>query len=990
MADIYFYQDEDTNDTDGTYSDSEAITNPDDLLPPIEKLQKYAESDNIFNRQFIARTVLDTLRLVTDLPEDVEAVLKVMNKLADDLEPSVRAELMEQVPHIAMYCQEFKAKLSHVVPESLLPMVVKFLTDFDIQVRKTSQAALLVLLEQGLVEKADVKEQVCPVIIRLTEADSLDDYRTEAVALLSKMAPLIGKDMSEAIFLERFASLCVDPLFHVRKVCAANFGDFSSVVGMESTEKVLLPKFFYLCEDGVWGVRKACADVFMPVSCVCSPTVRKSELSPIFINLLKDQSRWVRMTAYQALGPFISTFADSNITALLHNDNGEIVITDREMLAQRLEDLEKAEERETTVTVKVNNPEDEQIESKPEDTADADHDLAALGSSVMVEDKSEKSDCDENSTEEHVICMDIEEDDEGQSRMSPEQELTTSPSSSLHTESEAEANKEDKHLRKIVHSKSLDNLSPEEDRAKKYESSSQVKSTAGSQLTSSESFNNFLYWRDPLPVLDDLDDLKTTDGSEAVATSEVEAASEKLSAVNETGVEASAAAMKNGVSEKKGALDEIWTGCPVITFQAFADLTDATDTSTMELFRPESGISGNGKLVFDPNTLSIKNNNHQQQSGAGQQQQNQAQGLASQQQQQNLQQQMQDPALPRGPPATLQSIVPQLLVDHFVSMTDPSRAQTVDSEIAHHCAFSLPAVALTIGRNNWPLLRETYDVLASDMQWKVRRTLASSIHELGVILGQEAVVSDLIPIFNGFLKDLDEVRIGLLKHLSDFLKLLPLELRRDYLPKMADFLYMDNDRNWRFRQELAVQMGQLIPLYTAEEVKNHLAPIAVILIRDKVAAVRTSAVGVHSVMVKTLLEEDQSSGLVRVLLADLISELVKSDSWIHRQTYATLALTLFLESSLDHTQFAQDVLPNLMELAEDKVPNVRLVVARTLKNLRTATYFTKEANPHHATMERVIHTLTEDKDADVRAFFAEPQAYDSDGEPINDISSLPV
>ena len=36
-------------------------------------------------RQFIARTVLDTLRLVTDIPEDVEAVLKVMNKLADDL-----------------------------------------------------------------------------------------------------------------------------------------------------------------------------------------------------------------------------------------------------------------------------------------------------------------------------------------------------------------------------------------------------------------------------------------------------------------------------------------------------------------------------------------------------------------------------------------------------------------------------------------------------------------------------------------------------------------------------------------------------------------------------------------------------------------------------------------------------------------------------------------------------------------------------------------
>ena len=57
------------------------------------------------------------------------------------------------------------------------------------------------------------------------------------------MAPLIGKDMSEAIFLERFAALCVDPLFHVRKVCAANFGDFSNVVGSDSTEQILVSNY---------------------------------------------------------------------------------------------------------------------------------------------------------------------------------------------------------------------------------------------------------------------------------------------------------------------------------------------------------------------------------------------------------------------------------------------------------------------------------------------------------------------------------------------------------------------------------------------------------------------------------------------------------------------------------------------------------------------------------------------------------------------------
>ena len=39
-----------------------------------------------------------------------------------------------------------------------------------------------------------------------------------------------------------------------------------------------------------------------------------------------------------------------------------------------------------------------------------------------------------------------------------------------------------------------------------------------------------------------------------------------------------------------------------------------------------------------------------------------------------------------------------------------------------------------------------------------------------MILGKEITMTDLVPIFNGFLRDLDEVRVGVLKHLADFLK----------------------------------------------------------------------------------------------------------------------------------------------------------------------------------------------------------------------------
>jgi len=58
------------------------------------------------------------------------------------------------------------------------------------------------------------------------------------------------------------------------------------------------------------------------------------------------------------------------------------------------------------------------------------------------------------------------------------------------------------------------------------------------------------------------------------------------------------------------------------------------------------------------------------------------------------------------------------------------------------------------------------------LQWKVRRTLAFSIHELALIVGEDITGHDLLPVFDMFLNDLDEVRIGVLKHLADFIKVI--------------------------------------------------------------------------------------------------------------------------------------------------------------------------------------------------------------------------
>jgi len=965
MADIYFYQTDTDEDNESGFSDGSTSVqvNQDEGLSPVDKLEKYADSENIFNRQMVARTVLETLRQVEENSVEVDQVFSIVERLAGDTEPSVRAELMEQVPHIAMFCQEHDATsiLSGTVPVHLLPMVVRFLTDTNNQVRKTSQAALLVLLEQGLVETTDVVNQVCPVILRLTDADSVDDYRTEAVALLSKMAPLIGKENSEKIFLDRFAALCTDPLFHVRKVCAANFGDFSGVVGSDSTEQILLPKFFYLCEDGVWGVRKACADVFMPVSCVCSPTIRQTELSPLFINLLKDQSRWVRMAAFQALGPFISTFADPLITALLHNENGEIVITDTEELAERLGKVV-----EQTVE---NKAESSCTDSK---NIDGDTSVHAMDTSAESDWSAEKvSNMDDDSPEERRALLWHEKNMDYYSFMywrEPVSDILLEDIESL----------EDRDIIKT-------NMEMVEDSKSDTESSCGV-----SVIVSDHTKYDGLHKATIEIVKNELASLDSESDTDDVTTDTVKT----------DAVELVAESVKNLVVENEQSTivqddpDSILEAHISDTIEnadgpkADGDSSEDSSKFNNEL-ENESDNSDNTKpgdncdnVTKDDNTNedskptyaeAVKTSKEPELQigrwetyGARSSLHSSKSSLDSLSLCGGGYEQPHDLALPRGPPQTCQSIVPQLLIDHYVSMIDPSRAQTVDNDIARHCAFSLPAVALTLGRKNWPLIKETYETLANDMQWKVRRTVASSIHELGVILGEEIAAEDLVPIFDGFIKDLDEVRIGALKHLSSFLELLSVPARNAYLPRLGEFLKMDNERNWRFRLELTEQLGQMLSLFTAQDVREHLGPIVLELVQDKVAAVRIAAAAVLSRMLSQLHSLDKQD-LATSLSSNLVEVLGNSSHWARRQTYVVLcgevAKTGLSEEKTKYSaqSFSTELLPHLLDLTWDKVPNVRLAVARVVANLSPDYY--------RSCSELVVAALAQlkqDKDRNVR------------------------
>ena len=215
-------------------------------------------------------------------------------------------------------------------------------------------------------------------------------------------------------------------------------------------------------------------------------------------------------------------------------------------------------------------------------------------------------------------------------------------------------------------------------------------------------------------------------------------------------------------------------------------------------------------------------------------------------------------------------------------MVDMNTQNSLDSEMNYNCAYNFPAIALTLGVTYWKYIKDLYKKLAEDVSWKVRQTLAYSIHELAIILGTENTQADLVPIFDSYIKDVDEVRIGIVANLTKFLRVLSLEYRQTYMPKLNDFLKMDNQRNWRFRNELGSQIAQFCELFPPDYLAEYVQPVAFTLALDKVAEVRMTSL---KALVEILRQFELKCKEVfrRNFIDDVFRTFANSNKWSFRQ-----------------------------------------------------------------------------------------------------------
>ncbi|CAK9828991.1 Serine/threonine-protein phosphatase 4 regulatory subunit 1 [Anthophora retusa] len=726
---------------------------------------------------------------------NVNEIMQSVQQIVEDPDVQVRLDLIDQLPHVATICHEAPHLFGDVLHDHLLGIIIKYLRDQDNQVRMLAQTAVLTLTKEGLLDNHTIEFKLCPIIEILC---SSVDYIHFGFSFMNKLAPLIGKELTEKIFLDRYIALCEDEELYVRKACVSHFGGLCAAVGRRALFRKLFPVFVDLCCDKVWGIRKACVEVMVPVSCCMTLQHRQLLLAELLNMHLNDESKWVRMSAFQILGPFISTFA-KEYTEVTYQ-RGEIVFTSqrdtRFSIRYAYEGIFRTK---GAIQNRILEPEDH-------NTSDN------FNSSVIIQ----KPIYEEGDNEDELQKDDI-------SRMRA-------------------------YIAMIQRKHSMDDQN--------------------NQTTDdAEKYNPFLYYyiAPDLPPDDEL----------------VEAA-------------------RKSAAQKS------------VDWKPMTDTTASSKASPLDDILKEEEYSAN-----EPEMMIVNG----------------------------------------------QKVVPWHLVNSFLIMAVPEYSG-MGADILHHCAFSFPAVVLTLGKENWPYLQSAYQSIASANEWKVRRTLASSIHELAIILGQELTTTDLIPIYDEFIKDLDEVRIGVLKHLSTFLNILKPVDRRQYLPRLKEFLATDNESNWRFRAELATQLLEIVNLFDPVDVERHIVPLSLKLLRDKVAAVRHVALSLVTQVVAHLSDNER---LVLSLFQKLnFSLAVNRTKWVRRQTFALVCAKLISSNAISGDRFSQEMLPNLFKLCSDKVPNVRLAVARTLsKNVIPM-------GPKWLGMERIeavekrLRKMRSDPDRDVR------------------------
>ena len=251
-----------------------------------------------------------------------------------------------------------------------------------------------------------------------------------------------------------------------------------------------------------------------------------------------------------------------------------------------------------------------------------------------------------------------------------------------------------------------------------------------------------------------------------------------------------------------------------------------------------------------------------------------------------------------------------------------------DMNVSFQAAYAFPAVALALGKDRWGELASAFEVACSSKNPKVRRTLAYGLSSYAHLLDP----NDLSNIAASFLRDFGIVAIGVVSTLHQIVNL---------ISDKNSLLFCLQDpctkyKSWRMRLHVSEQLRYCADFFD----HGVLFESAKELVADDIWIVRKDAI----LSFVYLLTPERTNVVV---------QMAEDERYWERQAAASII-------GLCESNLVQPLLPTLIQLCHDHVPNVRIAAASAAISVSK-----KLEGDEKERLLSVIGELKDDKDKDV-------------------------
>lgn len=267
-------------------------------------------------------------------------------------------------------------------------------------------------------------------------------------------------------------------------------------------------------------------------------------------------------------------------------------------------------------------------------------------------------------------------------------------------------------------------------------------------------------------------------------------------------------------------------------------------------------------------------------------------------------------------------------VKHFVKLCND-----IEPEVRIVAVRQVPAVLEEIIRNHGnieslvsPIVSLFTSCLAEDNNERVKIETARVISDVCKLIGADFVEKfAILPVYHRLLEDSSDVRLAMLENLSSLHKAIGIEKIVNVLLQALSNLSLDTQ--WRVRMAFVEFLPSIAEFLGMQFFDSSLSDLLLRALGDHVWSVREAALDAFSKLIN-LFGPEWTASSVKLYLKFLSSH----SNYLFRGT--ALAAINRVAHIVDPLVFEQSVLPALLQLMDDPIPNVRIAACKCFGNVR--------------------------------------------------------